>query len=151
MRKIAPKVSELIKSHIPGIDFENDQRLPNGICANCRQGLNRVKGHPLPEPADYTQFNVTYPHNEATCPVCKLGRMNIIDARQMASLVAAGKRGENLILCPNCLSYKTEGVIHDCKLSYVPKVEQPLTSSQVITQQPDAKQGKRFLFMLLFI
>ena len=117
---IRGKVCDQIRNHIPGLDFKNDPRLPNGICSNCRQGLNGIKGHKLPaEASDYTKFTVNYPspsspHNDATCWVCKLGRMDIITARKLAlaSKVAAGKIEGKLDLCPECLAYKTEGIAH---------------------------------------
>ena len=130
------------------MDFD-DPRLPNGICANCRQALqNSSKSYLLPEPQDYTKFTVqcpspSSPHNEATCLVCKLGRMDIVAARKLASMAAARKIGSDMELCTNCLDYKSEGVTHDCELSQLPQdssVEKPSTS-QVMPAQSEAKTG----------
>ena len=58
---ISPKVRDLIKDHIPGLEnFENDERLPNAICARCRQALTQSsKRHLLLEPKEYSKFTVT--------------------------------------------------------------------------------------------
>ena len=140
---ISLKVRDLIKDHIPGLEnFENDERLPNAICARCRQALTQSsKRHLLPEPKEYSKFTS---HNEDTCYLCKLGSMDNIAAKKLASLVAAGKRGENLTLCSECLSYKAEGVTHDCKLSQLANElfeKASLFQPQVISTKSEATQG----------
>ena len=135
---ISLKVRGFIKNHIPGLNFENDPRLPNGICDKCRKNIqDPSKSHLLPERYDYSKFTVQHPttsspHNESACLVCKIGRMSAIDERKLVAMAAAQKvAGANLNVCPECLSYKAEGVVHDCKLSQLPKEstsERPCTS-----------------------
>ena len=148
VRPISSKVRDLIQCHIPGLNFENDTRLPNAICNNCRGALqDSSKSHLLPEPQDYTKFTIqcpspSSPHNDATCLVCKLGRMDAITAKKLASMAAARKIGDYLDLCSECLDYKTEGCAHDCQLSQLPKesiVERPTTSQ--VPPKSEAKTG----------
>ena len=150
VRPINPATHALINSHISGLEnYSFDPRLPNGICASCRQALqNPNKHHLLPEPQDYTKFTVncpspSSPHDDVTCYICKLARMNAVKKKQLASMVAAGKMAENVTLCHDCLGYRTEGAPHDCKTSLLPKdvMHATASQSQVIAFKSQAKIG----------
>ena len=149
VRSISQLTGDLIKSHIPGLDFENDSRLPNGICDSCRKALQDSKRrHLLPEPKDYTQFTVqsSSAHNEDTCRVCILGRMSAVDEKKLASQIAAHKKVEKLSLCPKCLAYRAEGNSHDCQLSQLPREKPTTSTSQSQTSNPTAEDKKGSYF-----
>ena len=80
-------------------------------------------------------------HNEDTCHVCKLARMNPVKEKKLNSQVTAERRGENLELCTECLSYKVAGVTHDCKLSQLLSMVQKPTSSQASLPETEVNKG----------
>ena len=60
VRPISAAVRAKIVEHIPGLDFNDDPRLPNGICCNDRKALQNSASskNVLPPRFDYRYSNM---------------------------------------------------------------------------------------------